>query len=375
MPILSADVTDGYRNKCEFTIGKSKDGTEILIGFRMAAYVTGSVAVGPIDHLCHIPESMKKAVKVCQEFVRNSSLAPFNPVNHSGYWAQVTVRTTRNNHLMLVIAINPQDMTIEELNKLKKEICEFFDSDAGKKANVTSLYFQTINKKDIGGEGGGTIEHLSGSEYIEETLLGMTFRVSPQAFFQVNTEGAELLYKAAIDMAKPDDNTTVLDVCCGTGTIGLSFSKYCGEVLGLEMIGDAIKDARENVKKNNIENCEFFVGKAENILKAVINRASKPNIVAVVDPPRAGLHQQALLALRKTSKLNKVVYISCDPKAAVQNLIDLAKPSSKLYTGEPLIPVKAIPVDMFPHTKHCELVILLERVSKTKDTSVTTVTE
>ncbi|XP_071554149.1 tRNA (uracil-5-)-methyltransferase homolog A-like [Temnothorax nylanderi] len=362
--ILSADVTEAYRNKCEFTVGKDSEQSKIMIGFRLSTYASGSTAVGPIDDLCHIPENMKIAVKILETFIRESNLEPFNPVDHSGYWRQVTARTTRASHLMLIVGIHPQDLSSDELEELKSQLRIFFETGKGADAHVTSLYFQTIDKKSIGGESSDTLYHVSGTEYIEETLLGMKFRVSPQAFFQVNTLGAEVLYKAAIDLAEPTMDTALLDVCCGTGTIGLCFSKHCGEVLGVEIIPDAIKDAKENAIKNDITNCEFFVGKAEDILLPVIHRATKSNITAIVDPPRAGLHQKALLTLRKSRKLNRLVYISCDPRAAMRNLIDLARPSSKQYLGDPLVPVKAIAVDMFPHTKHCELILCLERLSK-----------
>ncbi|XP_046593625.1 tRNA (uracil-5-)-methyltransferase homolog A [Neodiprion lecontei] len=365
-PILRADMIDGYRNKCEFTIGKSEMSGTVTIGFRLSSYAAGCTAVGPVEDLKHIPQRMIDAVKVFEGFVRKSKLDVFDPVNHSGYWRQVTARTSRSDQLMLIVTIHPQDLNQGQLIQLKAEIREFFNSDEGAKANVTSLYFQTITRRDVGGEGGIILDHLSGTEYIEEELLGMKFRVSPRAFFQINTLGAEVLYKAAIDLAQPTLDTTVLDVCCGTGTIGISFSKYCGEVLGLEMIDDAIKDAKQNTLTNGITNCEFFVGKAEDILSPVIQRATKHNLIAIVDPPRAGLHQRALITLRKAKRLHKLVYISCDPKAAIKNLIDLARPTSKQYQGEPLIPIKAVPVDMFPYTKHCELVIYLERFSKAK---------
>ncbi|XP_014468217.1 PREDICTED: tRNA (uracil-5-)-methyltransferase homolog A-like isoform X1 [Dinoponera quadriceps] len=362
--ILSADVTEAYRNKCEFTIGKGGEQNEIMIGFRLSSYASGSTAVGPIDDLCHIPQNMKTAMKILETFIRKSDLEPFNPVDHSGYWRQVTARTTRADHLMLIVGIHPQDLSSDELEKLRSQLRTFFEMGEGADARVTSLYFQTIDKKGIGGESSDTLYHISGTEYIEETLLGMKFRVSPQAFFQVNTLGAEVLYKAAIDLAGPTADTALLDVCCGTGTIGLCFSKHCGEVLGIEVIADAIKDAKENAIKNGVTNCEFFVGRAEDILSPVIQRATRSNITAVVDPPRAGLHQKALLTLRKAKKLSRLVYISCDPRAATRNLVDLARPSSKQYLGEPLVPVKAIAVDMFPHTKHCELILCLERLSQ-----------
>ncbi|XP_001603783.1 tRNA (uracil-5-)-methyltransferase homolog A isoform X2 [Nasonia vitripennis] len=365
--IVHTDVTEGYRNKCEFTIGLDVTGSKKMIGFRLSSYAAGSIAVGPIDDLCHIPQQMKTAIKILEKFVCDSDLDTFDPVTHSGYWKQVTARTTRKNHLMLVVAINPQNMSDEDRKSLKNELKEFFEQH--KEANVTSLFFQTIEKKGAGGEGGGVIEHISGTHYIEETLLGMTFRISPEAFFQINTLGAEALYNTAIELAKPLTDTALLDVCCGTGTIGLSFAKHCDEVLGIEMTPSAIENAKVNAKENDVKNCEFFVGKAEDILLPVINRTTKPNIVAIVDPPRAGLHQKALVSLRKAKKLKKLVYISCDPKAAIRNLVDLARPNSKQYFGEPLVPVKAVPVDMFPHTKHCELVLYLERFSLLKESS------
>ncbi|XP_076634209.1 tRNA (uracil-5-)-methyltransferase homolog A isoform X1 [Colletes latitarsis] len=363
LPILSTDTITEYRNKCEFTVGMSSKEDKVVVGFRLSSYAAGSTAVGPIDDLCHIPTKMKIVAKVLEEFIQNSQLKPFQPVDHSGYWRQVTVRSTRSDNLMVIVGMHPQDLSAERLKELRSQLKDFFETGKGAEAHVTSLYFQTMSKKSIDGESGDNLYHIGGTKYIEETLLGMKFQVSPQAFFQVNTLGAEVLYKAAIDLAKPTEDTALLDICCGTGTIGLVFSKHCGEVFGLEIVEDAIKDARENVIANNVTNCEFFVGKAEDILSPVIRRTTKPDIIAVVDPPRAGLHQRALLTLRKARKLSRLVYVSCDPGAAARNLVDLARPTSKQYVGEPLVPVKAIGVDMFPHTKHCELVLCLERLS------------
>ena len=371
LPILSTDTITGYRNKCEFTVGRSTEKGKVTIGFRLSSYAAGSTAVGPIDNLCHIPNKMKAVAKVLEEFIQNSELKPFEPVDHTGYWRQVTVRTTLGNDLMVILGMHPQDLSSEKLEELKSQLKSFFETGKGAEVCVTSLYLQIMNKKSANSNSGDDYYHISGAKYIEETLLGMKFRVSPQAFFQVNTKGAEVLYKAAIDLAKPTNDTALLDICCGTGTIGLAFSKHCREVFGLEMIEDAIKDAKENAVANEIKNCEFFVGKAEDILSPIIQRTTKPDIIAVVDPPRAGLHQKALLTLRRAKKLSRLIYISCNPCAAAKNLVDLARPISKQYTGEPLVPVKAVAVDMFPHTKHCELVVCLERLSTVMNTSET----
>ncbi|XP_003699325.2 tRNA (uracil-5-)-methyltransferase homolog A [Megachile rotundata] len=372
LPILSTEVTTGYRNKCEFTVGRSTEKNKVTIGFRLSSYAAGSTAVGPIDHLCHIPDKMKAVVKVLEEFMQDSELKPFEPVDHTGYWRQVTVRTTLGSDLMVIVAVHPQDLTSEKLDEIKSQLKQFFETGKGAEVHVTSLYFQIMNKKSADSKGGDNYFHISGTRYIEETLLGMKFRVSPQAFFQVNTIGAQELYKAAIDLAKPTADTALLDICCGTGTIALAFSKYCSEVFGVEVVEDAIKDAKENAVANQITNCEFFVGKAEDILSPIIHRTTKPDVIAVVDPPRAGLHQRALLSLRKARKLSRLIYVSCDPRAAAKNLVDLARPTSKQYIGEPLVPVKAVAVDMFPHTKHCELVLCLERLSAVRGDSDST---
>ncbi|XP_066594850.1 tRNA (uracil-5-)-methyltransferase homolog A-like [Prorops nasuta] len=363
-PILHSDATQEYRNKCEFTIGYNVKGDKIIIGFRLSSYAAGCTAVGPIDHLCHIPKCMKEAVKIFEGFVQNYELKAYNPVDHSGHWRQITARSTRGGHLMLILGISAQNLNSEVLNKLKFDLQHFFENGKGIEAKVTSLYLHTLDKKSTNGSSESNIEHISGAKFIEEVLLGMKFRISPLAFFQINTLGAEVLYKAAIELAEPTMDTTVLDICCGTGTIGLSFSKYCGEVLGLEVVSDAIQDARQNAIENQIENCEFLLGKAEDILSAVIHRATKSSIIAVVDPPRAGLHQKALSTLRNMKKVNRIVYISCNPRAAMRNLVDFARPASKQYIGEPFVPVKAVAIDMFPHTNHCELIICLDRCSK-----------
>ncbi|KAI4456679.1 trna (uracil-5-)-methyltransferase [Holotrichia oblita] len=205
------------------------------------------------------------------------------------------------------------------------------------------------------------IQHLYGSTHIYEQILDLKFRISPEAFFQINTDAAEILYKSAIELACASESSTVVDICCGTGTIGLCFAKSCKQVLGLELIQQAVDDAKENAKINGIENSEFFAGKAEEILSSVCYKAKSDDVIGIVDPPRAGLHQKAITQLRKVRNLKKLVYISCNPNAALKNFVDLGRPMSKTMQEEPFVPIKAVAVDMFPYTKHCELVVYFER--------------
>ncbi|XP_066257719.1 tRNA (uracil-5-)-methyltransferase homolog A [Euwallacea similis] len=357
--IRYSDQIDGYRNKCEFSVGINPETQLPTVGFRIGAYANGKTGVGPVEDLRHIPDSMKIVVTVFQKFVRSSKLKVFNAEFHTGHFRQLSVRSAQNQ-LMIVVGIHPQDLCTQEISDFKAELITFFSEGIGKQANVTSLYYQEIVKKNPG-QHPTTATFLWGETHIYETIMGLKFRISPEAFFQVNTKAAEILYRTAIELAEPTESSSMLDVCCGTGTIGLCFAKSCGQVLGLELIPQAIIDAKENVIINNVHNSEFFTGKAEDILGSVCYNSKFEDVFAVVDPPRAGLHQKAVHQLRKIKKINRLIYISCNPKLASKNFVDLGRPESKYLHGESFVPVKAVAVDLFPHTTHCELMIVFKR--------------
>ncbi|CAH0751597.1 unnamed protein product [Diatraea saccharalis] len=374
LSIMKSPVTEGYRNKCEFTVGIDDETKLPTVGFRLGSYVTGTVGVAPIQSLNHISEAMKKAVLIFEQFVRKSELAPFSPADYSGYWRYLTVRhSSFTGDVMLIVAMHPQNLTEEELQKIKDGLIEHFSSANSEACGIKSVYFELITKKRVGEDGSKPI-HLMGSTHLIDTILGHQFRISPEAFFQVNTAGANILYQSAIDMSRVSQESTVVDICCGTGTIGLCFAKHCSKVLGLELIPEAVKDAKANAELNGIENCEFFTGKAEDILPSVLARATGEDLIAIVDPPRAGLHMRAVTQLRNTKKVKRLVYISCSPASAVKNFVDLSRASSKTLRGAPFMPVRAVPVDMFPHTKHVELAILFER-EETKENQNNTAAE
>ncbi|KAJ0176492.1 hypothetical protein K1T71_007671 [Dendrolimus kikuchii] len=359
--IQKSPITDGYRNKCEFTVGVDEETKLPTVGFRLGSYATGTVGVAPVEGLLHIPERTKRAVLLFQDFIRKSELLPFSPADFSGYWRYLTVRnSTSTGDVMLIVAMHPQALSESELQKIKDDLINHFSSEEAVACGIKSLYFELITKRRAGEDASKPV-HLMGSTHIIDTILERQFRISPEAFFQINTAGAEILYQSAIDMSQVNKDSTVVDICCGTGTIGLCFAKYCNQVLGLEIIQEAVRDAKANAALNNIENCDFFTGKAEDILPSVLARATGDDIIAIVDPPRAGLHMRAITQLRNTKKVKRLVYISCSPSSAVKNFVDLSRPSSKTLRGAPFVPVRAVPVDMFPHTKHVELAILFER--------------
>lgn len=299
---LASPETDGYRNKNEFTVGKKSDG-EIVVGFRLGSYADGSVEVAEVDTLPHIPKASKWAAKTFQEFVKQSKFKPFNPEGNTGHFRQIMVRTSKlTNELMLVPGIYTSNMSNEELQQVKLDLVNYYENlsyktEEGIEIKCSSLYYQDVKHREVG-QMVSPVEHLSGTTHIRDTIQDLEFRISPLAFFQINTASANVLYKNAIELAAPKPHTTVLDICCGTGTIALSFAKHCKQVLGVEIIPDAIKDAEYNAAKNGITNCKFYAGNADyyipSMVKEVVygNSPGEPlDLVAVVDPPRAGLRK------------------------------------------------------------------------------------
>jgi tRNA (uracil-5-)-methyltransferase len=221
---------------------------------------------------------------------------------------------------------------------------------------VTSLY--AVDSLALEGWGRNpNIQHLAGRPTITERLRGLDFEISPMSFFQVNTLGAELLFSKIEEVAGVDDNTILVDCCCGTGVIGLSMAKSVKEVIGIDIEEAAILDARGNAERNGIQNATFIAAKAEDALHDVLAKYQNgEKIICIVDPPREGLHKKALRAILRCEAIRRLVFIACSPESYVQNA------NQHLISDERAFhPVEWFGVDMFPHTRQLELVVLLER--------------
>ncbi|KAF8782521.1 tRNA (uracil-5-)-methyltransferase like protein [Argiope bruennichi] len=331
VPIKRSPVTTAYRNKCEFTVGRHLYTKEKTVGFRLNSYKEGSMSVAEPDDCINISESMLKAVKSFQTYVRESD----------------------KDH--------PQSLSEVELEEEKMKLKKYYEEGPGSSCGVTSVYFQLFSKK-AAHEETVTLTHLMGKKFLEETLLDMKFQVSPEAFFQINVPATEVLYSMVADLVNAYSSTTVLDICCGTGTISLCLAKKGAKVIGIEMCPEAIANARLNASNNGLPDVEFICGKAEDVITSAILKCNTSEIIAVVDPPRAGLHQKVLKVIRATTKIKKLIYISCNPNAAFTNFVDLCRTPSNNYKGSPFYPVQAMVVDMFPYTPHKELVMVFERI-------------
>ncbi|NXP06960.1 TRM2A methyltransferase, partial [Thinocorus orbignyianus] len=367
--VKASPLQTEYRNKCEFLIGIGVNQEDKTVGCRLGKYKGGTCAVvEPFDTI-HIPAIAKKVVKAFQDYIRSTPYSVYSPETYEGHWKQLTVRTSRSGHIMAIAYFNPQKLSKEDLADLKMSLAKYFTEGMGKSSGVTSLYFveegqrKSPNLEDL------PLEHVAGDKYIYEELLGLKFRISPHAFFQVNTQAAEVLYTAIGEWAQLSPESTVLDICCGTGTIGISLAKKVKKVIGIELCHEAVQDAKANAQINELNNIEFHCGKAEDIVPSLINILAPQNPITIVDPPRAGLHSKVILAIRRAEHLKKLIYVSCNPRAAMNNFVDLCRAPSNRVKGAAFRPVKALAVDLFPQTRHCELLIFFERVDYTNGSS------
>uniref|UniRef100_H3BDC7 tRNA (uracil(54)-C(5))-methyltransferase n=1 Tax=Latimeria chalumnae TaxID=7897 RepID=H3BDC7_LATCH len=351
-----------YRNKCEFLIGIGANGDDKTVGCRLGKYKGGSCAVVEPFATIHIPDITKRVVKAFQDYIRLTPYSVYSPETYEGHWKQLTVRTNHANQVMAIAYFNPQKLAVTELEDVKRSLGEYFMEGAGKDCGVSSLFFVAEGQRKSPNLEDLPLEHVAGEKYLHEELLGLKFRISLRFFLKVNTQAAEVLYSAVADWAQLDRDSTVLDVCCGTGTIGISLAKKVKKVIGIELCQEAVEDAKVNAQINGLTNINFHCGKAEDLFPSIINSVTSPNMIAIVDPPRAGLHSKVILAMRRAEHLKKLIYVACNARAAMNNFIDLCRAPSNRVKGAPFRPVRAMAVDLFPQTMHCELLMLFERV-------------
>ncbi|XP_061763089.1 tRNA (uracil-5-)-methyltransferase homolog A [Nerophis ophidion] len=361
--IQPSPTQTNYRNKCEFLVSMGADGEDKTVGFRLGKYKGGSCAVVGPEEACHVSAEAKEVVHAFQNFIRSTPYTVYSPETYEGHWKQLTVRTTRTKQAMAMAFFNPQKLEETELDVLKSSMKKYFTDGEGKDSGITSLYFVREGQRQSPNADNLPCELVLGDDCIYEELLGLQFRISPHSFFQVNTAGAEVLYSAVGEWAQLDESSTVLDICCGTGTIGISLAKRVKKVIGIELCQAAVEDGKANTKLNGLSNVEFHCGKAEETLPNILGALVSPNITAIVDPPRPGLHSKVILAIRRAAHVKKLIYVSCNAKAAMNNFIDLCRAPSNRVHGAPFRPVRAMAVDMFPQTMHFEMVLLFERES------------
>ncbi|KGN00428.1 23S rRNA (uracil(1939)-C(5))-methyltransferase RlmD [Clostridium botulinum D/C] len=325
-----------YRNKVQLPVGEENG--EIKIGF----YAPRSHDIIDMD-ICNIQDEVgDKVVTIIKEWMKNYNIKPYNEEKNTGFIRHIMVRRGFNtNEVMVVIVTRTNELPYKE--ELIELILKNIDG-------VTSIV-QNINSKKTNVVLGLNNITLYGKDYISDYIGEFKFNISPLSFFQVNPIQTEVLYNKALEYAALTGNEVVFDAYCGTGTISLFLSKNAKKVYGVEIVEDAIENAKINAKENNVNNAEFIVGKSEEVIPNLIKQGIKADVV-VVDPPRKGCDKSLLDAIGNM-KPDRIVYVSCDPGTLAR---DLAILDELGYATK-----EVQPVDMFPQTGHVENVVLLTR--------------
>lgn len=274
----------------------------------------------------------------------------FNEINNTGFLKQIMVRNNEKNEVMIIVIVNKNS----QYNQLSKVLEEMYDENECIKSVYISVKTEQNNVilgKNI---------HLFGSQYLEEEMEGLKFKIYPNSFFQINKKQALKLYDTAIEFLNEEKNNknngkiyekTVIDAFSGTGTIAMMLSKNIKKVIGIESVESSTLAAKLTSYENSIQNVEFVNGKVEKELPKILKRE---NIGAIVfDPPRRGIEEIALKSVIK-NKIEKIVYISCNPATFARDV--------KILTENGYVLKKITPVDMFPQTAHIEVVGLLEKL-------------
>jgi 23S rRNA (uracil1939-C5)-methyltransferase len=335
-PIVPAVQQWRYRNKLEYSFGTG-DAGELVCGFHAPGRWSEIVALN--DCLLASGRGNEARERIV-DWCRRQSLTPYDRRTGDGELRNLVVREGRRTSAIQVRLVTSGETRLDR-ESLARAGAEF---DGLLWTRTESLGETTL---------GGTTELLAGTERFDEVLGSMRFSISPEAFFQTNTEMAERLYELAIEYVRPTGFERVFDLYCGIGTIALSIAPRVGEVWGLELIEEAIADAIANARANEVSNVHFFAGDVRLALGELVTRAGRPDVV-IIDPPRAGLSQKVVRRIIEAAP-QRLVYVSCNPTTLAPNAAQLVQAGYRL--------VRVRPVDMFPQTPHIECVAELTRVT------------
>ena len=325
-----------YRNKAQYPVGIDKDGKP-----QIGVFANRTHEIIPIKKCFIQNEKSEELAKFVFNWIIKNNISIYDEKTRNGLVRHIVTKIgIKTNEIMCIIVINGDKIPKE--NELVKEILSNFPS--------VKTIVKSINTKNTNVIMGKENINLYGDGYIEDILGEYRFKISPLSFYQVNPIQAEKLYNIGVQAAKISKDDIVFDLYCGIGTISLFMSKYAKKVYGIEIVEEAVKDARENALKNSVENTEFIAGDVEKVLDELINEKNIIPDIVMVDPPRKGLDNKSIDNIIKICP-KKLVYISCNPATLVRDL-------SKLEGVYEIQSIK--PVDMFPFTSHVEVCALLE---------------
>ena len=339
VPILAAPTCHGYRNKAQYPVASKKG--KAYAGFFRA----GTHQVVENARCLILPQQTDRVKDTVISYVNRYNVPVYDEQTHKGLLRHIYVRRgAQSGQILVCLVVNGRKIPhVPELIAALKKIPGF-----------TTLVL-AVNTRPGNAVLGEEFLTLYGPGYVEDTLCGLHFRLSPRSFYQVNHHQAQRLYEAAINLAGITKNDLVLDLYCGVGTITLAMAKAAGKVIGVEVIEQAVADARDNARRNGIENAEFFCGDAGKAALELEAKGIQPDVI-VVDPPRKGLNADTIEALHRMAP-RRIVYVSCDPATLARDVALLKERGYALRD--------AIAADLFPRCAHVETIVCLSKLADT----------
>ncbi len=338
--ILSIADPKHYRNKAQIPVGLDESGN-LLTGF----YSRRTHRIIDSSECLLQREDFNRLIPAIRQYILENPITVYNEKTGKGLLRHIYLRQARaTGEIMVCLVINGDSLP------RKERLIENLTSTG---LNIKSVVIN-INKENTNVVLGERCITLYGSDYIEDILCGLRFRISPLSFYQVNPEGTELLYGKAKEYAGLTGEEVLLDLYCGTGTIGLTMADKAKQLIGVEIIPQAIENAKENAKLNGITNARFVCDDATGMAKTLYDEGIRPDVV-ILDPPRKGCSREVIETVTKMAP-DRVVYVSCDPATLARDLA--------IFTEQSYEVTEVTAVDMFPRTTHVESVVLLSRSFK-----------
>jgi len=344
-PIIPCDKIFYYRNKMEYTFSdnpwyvKDESYDNVVIGLHVPKRFDKILNINQ----CHINhKTFNDIISICKQVSNKEKLIPYDVVKHTGFL----------RYLMIRIGVHTDEIMINFVTAgfEPKMMYPFVDAIKNEIPNISSIVNTINNEKNNTATGNTKLLH--GKEFITEKIGKYHFKISANSFFQTNSYQVKNLYEYIKKSAKLDKNDILYDLYCGTGTIGIYLSKYVKKIYGIEIVEDAIIDAKYNAEINNVKNIDFFCGDLKNTFQSdYFKKIEKPDVV-IIDPPRPGLHPTALNEIVKLSP-SKIIYVSCNPSTQARDI--------KLFIENKYLVKDIQPLDMFPHTPHIESIITLKK--------------
>ena len=339
VPILAAPTCHGYRNKAQYPVAAKKN--KAYAGFFRA----GTHDVVENERCLILPEETDRVKAVVMDYVNHNHVSVYDEAAHKGLLRHIYVRRGAvSKQILVCLVINGR--SIPKAHELVARL---------KKIPGFATLVLSVNTRKGNAVLGDEFITIHGPGFIEDTLCGLNFRLSPRSFYQVNHHQAQRLYEAAISQAEITKNDTVLDLYCGVGTITLAMASAAGKVIGVEVIPQAVEDAKDNAKRNGIENAEFFCGDAGAAALELERKGVKADVV-IVDPPRKGLNADTIEALARFAP-RRIVYVSCDPATLGRDVALLKERGYALKN--------AMAADLFPRCSHVESIVCLSKLADT----------